>query len=608
MFIRCAITYCVFLGLLTSGCGSPEKANIVQEEAVPQHEGVALKSHVAPESYRFDTHLGDARISATPSVDGDGPFGGKSYGQLDYKLAKREYAHTLFARTPCSLEYDVAVMKDARLETELIVPDAVPTVFRILVLEGENETALLEQEITQKSKRHRVAIDMSAWAGKEIRIRFEAESEEVGTVALWANPRLARTFPVTVSERPINVIWYVIDALRPANMSAYGYERETTPTVDAIAKEGVLFEWCFSPASWTVDSVSSFFTGLGPNAHDMRHNGRPLSDSMHVLPEILRDAGYSTGLFSHNPYLDQRLGFVRGFDVAHRYHIRGGGVRRGGVALKNYPINKAIAEFLEEHKESPQFLYVHTLEPHHPYVPPLEFRVFSQPNGRANLVDTYDSCIAWADANLGYIIEGLKESGLWDNTLLIVSADHGECLPAHDSGLEGHGGAPYLSRVRIPLVMRLPGIFPEALTVSENVQALDIPRTLFELLNIEPDPQFAGQSLMGLVNGRENDKFSERTIFASGNDSKWEAAIKGRWFYMDNDGTGELLDLWSAPTQDANVIHEHPDLAKEMLEETKKHRASEMEKGKPYLTDAMSGPLLDEETRKELEALGYVDN
>jgi len=327
---------------------------------------------------------------------------------------------------------------------------------------------------------------------------------------------------------------------------------------------------------------------------------------MHLLPEILRNAGYTTALFAQNPYLIANQGFDRGFDELHQFHVRDRKTLRNGAPADTYPINVAIERFLSEHKESPMFLYVHTIETHHPYSPPGRLRVFTKPDGSRTTADLYDACVRWADENLEHTIGALKEEGLWNNTLLIISADHGECLSELDAGQQGHGLEPYLSRVRIPLIMRLPGIVPEGLVITENVQALDIPLTLFDLLHINPDPQFEGTSLLGLLDGSKRAEFAQRSIFPCGESPKWQAVVKDRWFFLDNDGTGQLIDLWSNPSQSANEIQANPGIAQELLDEARKFRESELAKADQF-SDTSAEPVeINEADRKELEALGYV--
>lgn len=532
-------------------------------------------------------------------------FGEKLYGLTTYSY-RGSVVPSIFIRTPGALEYDLSVMPNARLTAGFLYPSPGSAKFRVLVKDGLEETVLAENQALGTSPSQQIAVDLSRLAGKKVQIRFEADSQKPGSVALWCSPALARVYPVTETTRPMNVIWYVIDALRASNVGAYGYERKTSPVIDAVAKEGVRFEWCFSPGSWTMASVPSFFTGLSPNAHGMYYAHARIPASMHLLPEILRNAGYTTALFTQNPYLSANRGFERGFDGLYKFHVRDRkAIRRGGTA-DTHTTNVAIGEFLREHKESPMFLYVHTLEPHHPYSPPGRLRVFTQPDGSRTTTDVYDACVLWANENLEHTINVLKEEGLWNNTLLIISADHGECLPELDGGLHGHGLEPYLPRMRIPLIMRLPGIIPEGVTIKENVQALDIPRTLFELLHIEADPQFGGMSLLGLLDGTKKAEFAERTIFPSGEKPQWQAAVKGRWYYLDNDGKGQLIDLWTNPSQSANEIAANPDVARELLEATRKYRESELAKVDQF-PDSSAVPIeIDTEDRKELEALGYV--
>ena len=532
------------------------------------------------------------------------PFGGKSYGQIDYSLARRS-VHAAFLRTPCSLEYDVSIMPNTELSSGFLSRDAVPTQFRILLNDGSDQTVLVDQQLDKSGVEQKTSVDMSPWAGKKVQIRFEAKSQDRSTVAMWCNPKLQRLYPVTEPSRPMNVIWYVIDCLRATNVGAYGYERNTTPEIDAVAADGARFEWCFSPGTWTIDTVPSFFTGLSPIVHGLYRTHWTIPDSLHVLPQILRDAGYSTALFSQNPYLVARRGFAKGFSETYQYHVRDPREIRRPFSVETYGINAGIAEYLEQHREEPIFLYVHTIEPHHPYVPPGELRVFGQRKGPDGLTDAYDSCIRWADMNLGFTISQLKKNGLWDNTLLVITADHGECLPEFD-GRGGHGLEPFLPRVRIPLIMRLPGSIPTGAVIPENVQGVDITRTIFDLLDIEPDPQFGGMSLMGLLDGTKKDVFGKRTIFPTGEQTKWQAAVHGKWFFLDLEGNGTLYDMSADPHQKTDVSQNHRDVAQQMQKATEEFTASELKNAKEYSTLATETVEVDAEERHQLEALGYV--
>lgn len=530
-------------------------------------------------------------------------FAGQSSGQTDYPAKARRWVHSVFGRTPCSLEYSVTVMPRARLSTTFLLPDRIPAQFRILLMDGAERSTLAEAQVGQEDASHEVAVDLSRWAGKEVRICFEAESQEPGRVVLWCNPVLERIYPVTESKRPLNVVWYVIDCLRAPNVGAYGYERNTTPTIDAVAREGTRFEWCFSPGTWTIDSVSSFLTGLSPNAHGILRRNAAFPDSMRTLPEVLRNFGYSTGMYSQNPYLEDSFGFMRGFDEVERLRVRSPRMKAG--TADTYPINVAIGKFLKENRENPFFLYVHTIEPHRPTIPPASLRVFAHPDGSVGEMDLYDDCVYWADANLAHTIGELKELGLWNNTLLIVTADHGQAFREYDNGLDGHGDEPYLSRVRIPLIMRLPGTIPAGLVVEENVQGLDIPQTIFELLQIPPDPQFDGWSLLGLLDGSRKAEFAQRKLFPSGQLTKWQAVVDGKWYFHDNDGKLELYDLATDPAAKTNVSAEHPDIAQMLLTESQKYREAELQKAEAYPTKSVVVEM-SQESQEELEALGYM--
>jgi arylsulfatase A-like enzyme len=541
-------------------------------------------------------------IELLPTMD---MFAGKACGSLRYAVKRRLSRQALFARTPCTLDFDVTVMEKARLTTGLAIPERSPTRFRIAVADASGKEVLLDNLVRQANTWEDVSLDLSSSAGKRVTISFEAESERPGAIALWSSPTLARHYSVTESERPINVIWYVIDALRPDCLSAYGYERQTSATIDQVAAEGVRFERCFSPGTWTVDSVTSMFTGLSPIAHSVPELHPKPHEKMLFLPEVLRAAGYVTGQISQNPYVSEQRGLNRGFDEAGRYRVRDPRSSKK-LTAQTYAPNRAVFRFLEKHTETPFFLYVHTLETHHPYLPPRSLLAFTQPDGSMRTADLYDDCVLWADIDLTVVADKMKELGLWNNTLLIVTADHGEGLMEKD-GVVGHGHEPFLCRVHIPLIMRLPGILPEGLVIKENVQTLDILPTLLELLGIPAVDQFGGDSLVGLIRGSEKEKLAQRTIFPCGDFPKWQAVVKGNWFFHDNDGKYELFDIETIPRQPVNVSEEHPDVVQAMLEEARRFQEVERAKGDLYPTDSEPTETIDKEDIEELKALGYLE-
>ncbi len=533
------------------------------------------------------------------------PTAGKSHGLLDYMIEPRHMVHTLFARTPCSFEYDVKVMPNARLCTGLLQPKQQAIQFKVIVKEGEARTAVFDQKVDTASGVQNIAVDMSAFSGKTVQIRFEAVTDQPGNVAMWSNPVLERVFPVTEARRPINVVWYVIDCLRATNVGAYGYHRDTTPAIDAVARDGARFEWAFSPGTWTVDSVASFLTGLSPNAHGMMREYNKLPESIPMLQEILRQQGYTTVMFAQNPYLEQYTGYLRGFDETYRFRVRD--IKSRDASPGNYKLNQNIEEYLGKNRERPFFMYVHSIEPHGPYVPPVHLRVFAQPDGKVDSGDLYDDCILWANINLEYTIGKLREAGLWNNTVLIVTADHGQAFPEWDEGINGHGLAPHLSRVWVPLVMRLPGFIPQGAVFSENVTGLDIPATLFDLLDIPPHPQFGGMSLLSLMDGSKKAEFQQRLVYPTGERRQWQAVVKDRWFFHDNEGKYELIDLHTKPHQSGNVAEAHPEIVKELLEASQRFREEEVAKNEQFSAQAPDVAVVDQGNQEALKALGYIE-
>lgn len=285
----------------------------------------------------------------------------------------------------------------------------------------------------------------------------------------------------------MNVLLYVFDALRADHVSSYGYERDTTPNIDRLSTEGVLFENCFSPTTWTRAVAVSILTGVSPLVHGTKHIDNGYNPPLPPLSEQFQRAGYDTVGIGSMPNLRGEWGFNRGFDTyrdmykddavkARRDQLEPGHTgRETAVSMtRAEDVNRGFIDWYESSQsEGPFFGLLWSNETHAPYAPPEDFEKFvdpdyggpvdGSPDSHKNIQDEsdtehlrnlYDSEIRYADHCFGELYDYLKQVGELNNTLLIALADHGDAFGEH--GQFGHGIAPHDTVTHVPLVVRPP--------------------------------------------------------------------------------------------------------------------------------------------------------
>ncbi|MDX1394695.1 MAG: sulfatase [Gemmatimonadota bacterium] len=340
-----------------------------------------------------------------------------------------------------------------------------------------------------------------------------------------------------------NVLLIIWDTTRAANLSAYGYERATTPTLERLAAEGVAFDRAIATAPWTLPSHISLFTGLW--RHEFTAGWRePFGDEPETLGEALSGLGYATAGFSANrQYVSPVFGVDRGFA---RFDARGGvslemvahswwptralaiWLRERGPEPYQLPyrrraadINRSLLDWLDTRAEPerPFFAFLNVFDPHAPYLPPEPYNLaFSNGQPRyfvpfhgpvpdailPQIVTAYDTSIYYADAMLGELLDALESRGALDNTIVIVTSDHGEEFAEHGPGLLTHGRTLYLPVIHVPLVVRYPGRVRAGLRHDGAVSIRDIPATVMDLAGAEHG--FPGESLAPILTGDRGDR------------------------------------------------------------------------------------------------------
>lgn len=315
------------------------------------------------------------------------------------------------------------------------------------------------------------------------------------------------------------VLLVTIDALRRDRLGLYGYAgKPTSPALDAWAREAVVFENAFAPAPWTIASLGALFTGRHPGEIGAYTNSCGISPDFATLPELFRKAGFHTASFNtHKLLINDSGGFRRGFDdvVPDAFHP----ILQGEHKMPFAKIEPKLLDWLEKHAKQRFFVWVHDMDTHEPATTGNPYI------GRAGW-SNYDAEVRWVDEAFSHIMLKLQALEIWDETLVVFTADHGEASDEH--GILGHQDCMYDEVLRIPLLMQIPGIGPRR--IAEPLDHLDLFSTLVELSGLQLPRGSRGESLLPVI----EDKRSRREkpyLFASRyhfEDGHHEIAVRDR--------------------------------------------------------------------------------
>ena len=411
-----------------------------------------------------------------------------------------------------------------------------------------------------------------------------------------------------------NVLFIIIDTLRADHLSCYGYERNTSPTIDSLAATGVRWENCQAQAPWTLPATTSIFSGLSAAHHGAgRRPGISYDYGPHpempIMPVLFKEAGYRTCGIFNVVLLNEAYGFDKGFD---HYSCEADGGGRAALI---------VDEFLEwvypGKVETPFFAVLHFFDVHSPYNPVRPFNdmylpgdtltetkweiseenELVHPEHLEHFIAKYDGEIAWVDSELFRLFECIRKWELDSNTVIVIVADHGEEFLDH--GWIGHGDQLYQELLHVPLIMTGPGI-PSGEVRDENVAQFDILPTLLSLCRIDDSTSFDGIDLLSDSGiGAERTIPSSNTSFNTVNTSIHFVSIlcdNSKYIVVQNEGTliYSMFDLDSDPNEMTPIPVDS--LSMELLDEY-------------IVTPRIWDPpevYLDNETIMELQNLGYI--
>lgn len=486
------------------------------------------------------------------------------------------------------------------------------------------------------------SVDLSRWSGERVRLRFHCypspeahsifrpRSRERGEVLLLSSPRIHST-----RHAAPNVLLVVVDTLRDDGLHHAGNPRETSPNLDRFAMEAVQFTRAYAPSSWTHPSVGSLLSGWSPWEHGLGSGPAgttSLDPKTPLLAEDFRRRGYATAAVSNNRIVSPDEGFDRGFDhfdlrCFEEYQIY------GAQRVSRYGL-----EWLERHREGPFFLYLHYFDPHDRYQAPPPFtRRFVDPGlqarvehhdilqGRPNafrkevaadnpkvvvrpkhlkyLRALYDGEVSYVDHWLGRVLDQLDDWGLREETIVVITSDHGEEFYEH--GFFKHGHSLYDELVSVPLLLRVPGSGIEPQRRNEPVSLMDLAPTLRSLAGLETI-EVTGRDLAPAL--REGGDLPPRPLLLttySRAPGEWAGRRRGlvewpwKWIENTDDGSQELYDLEADPGERENRAADLPERVAAMQARCEGIYG-------PMRTTNADSATVDPARLEKLKAMGYV--
>ncbi len=484
-------------------------------------------------------------------------------------------------------------------------------------------------------------IDLAAYAHGVVRIDFtsEADADADETVA-WAAPQIVVPMP-ELARRPgqaRNVVVLLVDTLRASKLHPYNPGlRVQTPALDALAADSTVFENAQAPENWTKPSVASILTSLHPMTHNTKEEGSSLPEAALMVSEIYHREHITTAMFSANGYVSDRFGFDQGWDHYTNY------IRENKRSDAENVFGEA-ARWIEQHKDERFFVYIQTIDPHVVYDPPDEYLRIYDPHPEeytgqvrnretANLIegakrvpprvtfteadkqrlrDLHDGEISYHDHYLAGFLDRLRELGLFDDMIFVLTADHGEEFEEH--GLWGHGHSVFQELLGVPLIVHWPRAEASGLRVPDTVSTIDIVPTVLEASGVAIPEELEGRSLLGYMRGQPpaapavafSDFLDDRRVIRAG---RWKLIVRGNL-------TWTMFDLQTDPGEQHQLDFGDPHrialrylriLQGQFLGATNRRDWLHASGSGPSHVLPQADSQIDAELCQQLNALGYVD-
>jgi len=434
-------------------------------------------------------------------------------------------------------------------------------------------------------------------------------------------------------DRP-NIVLIIVDTLRADRLGCYGYDADTSPVIDKLSLDGVLCENVFAQRSITWASVTSIMTSQYPAVHRVRENGAEIDPELNTLAKELGQQGYVTAAFLGNMLTANHPGFQEMHTVP----------KLSNNAERDVWVTDTAIDWIHSQRRKPFLMWLHYMAPHKPYEPPEEYWRRFDPDydgeidGRSETLDRitlekidlperdvqhvnalYDACVRFTDDQIRRVLSVLEEAGLSEDTIVILTADHGEELYERNHYFY-HGCSMYDSALHIPLIIRWPTRLEKGIRTPRLLESMDLAPTVLELLSIPAPESYQGNSFASAFEEQSVPSEAKAITFSEWQD-KMATVRTDRWRYVSNpedfrpDGnpynyvdddrrngyfipTEALYDMNAEKIERQNVIDEHPEIAHELRKETAKWIAS--------LPWKMGSSKISEDSFKEIQGMGYV--
>ena len=581
------------------------------------------------------------------------------------------YRETIVSRAPERIVIDLDLPARPWLDLAYGTIEDGPITFNVTVSVGGTETSLLKRTVTTPDRWSTSRLELSEYAGQSVTLSLGLDAADPGMLGYWGSPvvRNSGAMPdndyVTEdrsalmdggSRRPRAIVLFIGDTMRRDHLEAYGYERNTAPTLKKLADEGILFADNISQAAWTKVSVPSILTSLYPSTHGITDMPDRLASSVTTLSEAFREAGYATWQTSSVIFAGKLSNLHQGVDVLHERASIGDLDHSPAKTARTY-VDRFL-EWAEDHHDVPFFAFIHVFDPHSPFEPYAPYdALWGTTEGAAehergkelwegsmddlptqvqmdstdvdqelflqHEYDWYDGSIRAMDVEIARLMEGLEELGIADETLFIFMSDHGEEILEH--GYHFHGTNAYGEMMNVPLIMHWPGVLPGGTVVEQTTESLDMMPTVLELAGIAPPEQAQGQSLLPLIvdpdgvsdfGAIRRAAFSERVaapgIQDLGLPHDSYAIVLDGWKLIKNENQAEdwpefeLYDHVNDPLNFDDVAADHPDIVANLATELSTWREWAVSLRPPPDTEAIEGMSAEEIAR--LRSLGYIND
>jgi arylsulfatase A-like enzyme len=586
------------------------------------------------------------------------------------------FRETIVARSSERVGFELDLPTDPYLEVALGAVDPHPLTFRIEASIDGQVTQLLRRTVSTPQRWEPEIVDLTPWAGRSLSLSFAIAGDESGIPGYWGSPVIRNRGgqPEMLAGSPAReavtggtalpprgVILIIADTLRRDHLEAYGYARQTAPTVSHLAEGGVLFADTISQATWTKVSVPSILTSLYPTTHGVKDMPDRLPAGVTTLAEVFRSAGWATFATSSVPFTGKLTNLHQGIEVLHE---------RTSVPDLDHQAKTArtftdrLLDWLDLHREVPFFALLHVFDPHSPFEPyqPYPSLWMSAEEMAAHREDMetikefigspfmryqslpesdeiaesgldvetyvgrekawYDASIRAMDVEVARLLEQLDQLGIGDDTLVVFMSDHGEEFLEH--GRHFHGYNAYGEMLNVPLIFWWPAALPRGLRVDATVQSIDVMPTILELARLPRPEGIQGQSLLPLMSGSDpaslgwkpRPAVAERAHAPIASDGEVDvdvdslAVVDGRWKLVWNTSRPdlkpeyELFDHRQDPLDLNDVAPQHPEVVERLADYLVKWR------------DAALAARVDAETAAEemspeeietLRSLGYIN-